>query len=34
MSILIEMLRGVPRRVIALGGHEKVDALFGAIKLI
>ena len=34
MSIPIEQLRGVPKRIIASGGNEKVDALLGAIKLI
>jgi DNA-binding transcriptional regulator LsrR (DeoR family) len=34
MSIPIEQLRDVPKRMIASGGNEKVDALLGAIKLI
>jgi DNA-binding transcriptional regulator LsrR (DeoR family) len=34
MSIAIDKLRGVSRRVIASGGNEKVEALLGAIKLI
>jgi DNA-binding transcriptional regulator LsrR (DeoR family) len=34
MSIPIAQLRGVPKRMIASGGNDKVDALLGAIKLI
>jgi DNA-binding transcriptional regulator LsrR (DeoR family) len=34
MSIPIEQLRDVPKRMIASGGNEKVDTLLGAIKLI
>ena len=34
MSIALEHLRKVPVRVIASGGHEKVDALLGAVKLV
>jgi deoxyribonucleoside regulator len=34
MSIPIDKLRGVPKRVIASGGNEKVDSLLGAIELI
>jgi DNA-binding transcriptional regulator LsrR (DeoR family) len=34
MSIAIEQLRHVPTRIIASGGHMKVDSLFGGIKLI
>ncbi len=34
MSLPIEQLRGVPTRVIASGGNEKVECLLGAIKLI
>ena len=34
MSIPIEQLRDVPLRVISAGGIEKVEAIFGAIKLI
>jgi DNA-binding transcriptional regulator LsrR (DeoR family) len=34
MSIPIPTLRKVPRRVIASGGSEKVEALLGAMKLI
>ncbi len=34
MSIPLEQLRGVPTRVIASGGNEKVECLLGAIKLI
>jgi deoxyribonucleoside regulator len=34
MSIPIEQLRGVPTRVIASGGNDKVECLLGAIKLI
>lgn len=34
ISIPIEQLRGLPRRIIASGGNEKVDSLLGAIRLI
>lgn len=34
MSLPIEQLRGVPTRVIASGGNEKVECLLGAIRLI
>ena len=34
MSVSINMLRAVPRRVIASGGAEKVAALRGAIRLV
>lgn len=34
ISVPIDMLRNVPKRVIASGGNEKIDALLGAIKLI
>jgi deoxyribonucleoside regulator len=34
MALPIEQLRGVPTRVIASGGNEKVECLLGAIKLI
>jgi len=34
MSLPIPLLRRVPRRVIASGGAEKIEALLGAIKLI
>lgn len=34
MSIPLEQLRGVPVRVIASGGHEKVEAMLGALKLV
>ena len=34
MSLPIAQLRGVPARVIASGGNEKVECLLGAIKLI
>lgn len=34
MSIAIEKLGGVPKRVIASGGEEKIEALVGAMKLI
>ena len=34
MSIPLEQLRGVPSRIIASGGHEKVDSILGAIKLV
>ena len=34
MSLPIDQLRGVPTRVIASGGNEKVECLLGAIKLI
>jgi DNA-binding transcriptional regulator LsrR (DeoR family) len=34
MSIPLEQLRGVPLRVIASGGHEKVEPILGAIKLV
>ena len=33
-SIPLEQLRGVPLRVIASGGHEKVEPILGAIKLV
>ena len=34
MSIPLDQLRGVPLRVIASGGHEKVEPILGAIKLV
>ena len=34
MSIPLEQLRNVPVRVIASGGHEKVESILGAIKLV
>ena len=34
MSLPLEQLRGVPKRIIASGGNEKVNSLLGAIKLI
>lgn len=34
ISMPIDMIRDVPKRVIASGGNEKVDALLGVIKLI
>ena len=34
MSIPLQQLRGVPLRVIASGGHEKVEPILGAIKLV
>jgi DNA-binding transcriptional regulator LsrR (DeoR family) len=34
MSIPVENLRNVPKRVIASGGLDKVEALLGAIKLV
>ena len=34
MSIPLAQLRGVPLRVIASGGHEKVEPILGAIKLV
>ena len=34
ISIPLEQLRGVPKRIIASGGNEKVDTILGAIKLI
>jgi deoxyribonucleoside regulator len=34
MSIPLDQLRSVPLRVIASGGHEKVDPLLGALKLV
>jgi DNA-binding transcriptional regulator LsrR (DeoR family) len=34
MSIPVEQLRAVPRRIIASGGEDKIQALLGAIKLI
>jgi DNA-binding transcriptional regulator LsrR (DeoR family) len=34
IAMPIDRLRDVPKRVIASGGNEKVDALLGAIKLI
>ena len=34
MSISLEHLRHVPVRVIASGGHEKVESILGAIKLV
>ena len=34
MALPIEQLRGVPTRIIASGGNEKVECLLGAIKLI
>ncbi|CAN5487229.1 sugar-binding transcriptional regulator [soil metagenome] len=34
MSIGIDQLRKVPRRVIASGGNEKVDSILGAVALI
>jgi len=34
MSISLEQLRDVPKRVLASGGNEKVDSLLGAIKLV
>ncbi|MHA1567152.1 MAG: sugar-binding transcriptional regulator [Alphaproteobacteria bacterium] len=34
MSAAIEPLRKVPIRVMASGGHDKVDALIGAMKLV
>jgi DNA-binding transcriptional regulator LsrR (DeoR family) len=33
MSLPIVQLRGVPTRVIASGGNDKVDCLLGAIRL-
>jgi DNA-binding transcriptional regulator LsrR (DeoR family) len=34
ISMPIDIIRDVPKRVIASGGNEKVDALLGVIKLI
>ena len=34
MSIPIDQLRDVPKRMIASGGNEKVDSLLGAIRLV
>jgi deoxyribonucleoside regulator len=34
VSISLEQLRNVPLRVIASGGHEKVESILGAIKLV
>jgi DNA-binding transcriptional regulator LsrR (DeoR family) len=34
MSIPLEQLRNVPIRVIASGGHEKVESILGGIKLV
>lgn len=34
MSIPLEQLRNVPLRIIASGGHEKVEPILGAIKLM
>jgi DNA-binding transcriptional regulator LsrR (DeoR family) len=34
IAMPIELLRDVPKRIIASGGNEKVDALLGAIKLV
>jgi DNA-binding transcriptional regulator LsrR (DeoR family) len=34
MSIPLDQLRNVPTRVIASGGHEKVESILGAIKLV
>jgi DNA-binding transcriptional regulator LsrR (DeoR family) len=34
MALPIEQLRGVPARVIASGGNDKVECLLGAIKLV
>jgi DNA-binding transcriptional regulator LsrR (DeoR family) len=34
MSLPLDQLRGVPTRVIASGGNDKVDCLLGGIKLI
>jgi DNA-binding transcriptional regulator LsrR (DeoR family) len=34
MSLPIEQLRGVPLRVLASGGNEKVECLLGAIRLM
>ena len=34
MSMPIERLRGVPRRVLISGGNEKLEALLGGLKLV
>ncbi|MCB1433768.1 MAG: sugar-binding transcriptional regulator [Alphaproteobacteria bacterium] len=34
MALPIEQLRGVPNRIIASGGNDKVESLLGAIKVI
>jgi DNA-binding transcriptional regulator LsrR (DeoR family) len=34
MSMPVEALRGVPKRVVASGGLEKVDSLLGLLKLV
>ncbi len=34
MSIALDRLRNVPTRLIASGGHEKVESILGAIKLV
>lgn len=34
MALPIELLRGVPNRIIASGGNDKVECLLGAIRLI
>ena len=34
MSIPLDQLRNVPMRIIASGGHEKVESILGAMKLV